>query len=156
MSTLEPRVVRPGEGWNELIPAELADVREELRRIDGKARDLLVAATLAVTAAAAVAVAMRGQIPLAPRIGFGLAVVPWLAGLALLLRVIRPMLLVDPPDVPGAGLDIRRWQLRRLQVLARIVHAKYRRVQHAVDAMLSVLALAAASGALWLLLALFA
>lgn len=138
---------------NELVPAELADIREELRRIDGKARDLLVASTLVVTATAAVVATAHG-IPIAPRIVLGLALVPWSVGLVQLLRVVRPMVLAEPGNLLNSGKSVREWQLRRWQVLGSIVAAKYQRVQRAVDCLLAVLALAALSAVTWLVAAL--
>jgi hypothetical protein len=144
----------PAEGRSTLIlQSELGEVRDELRRIDAKARDLLVVATLAVTVAGVALGLLRTAPPAAVTIGYLLATGLWMAAVVQLVLVVRPMLIPHLAD-PGGGID--GWLHRRWQALTQIVTAKYLRVRRAVDLLLAMTAVATLSTLIWVALAVLA
>ncbi|SDM72375.1 hypothetical protein [Allokutzneria albata] len=124
----------------DVLGAELADVRDELKRLDGKARDLLLIATFTVTAGMAIANLGRDAIGLASTALALTALLPWTAAVVSLMLVIRPT------TVPGvfelSETDLPAWRERRWQALSRVARIKLRRVRVAVDLLFATLALA--------------
>ncbi|WP_086823784.1 hypothetical protein [Allokutzneria sp. NRRL B-24872] len=124
----------------DVLAAELADVRDELKRLDGKARDLLLIATFTVTAGVAIANLGRDSITQATTVLGLSALLPWTAAVVSLMLVIRPT------TVPGVfeitDSDLAAWRDRRWRALSRIARLKFRRVRLAVDLLFATLALA--------------
>ncbi len=141
-----------------LLTAELAEAREELRRTDGRARDLLVIAGLAVTVVGGVG-GLVDRVPPPPvAAGFLVAAVLWLASVIQVLLVVRPVIV---PTVGGFA-DQRgcadlghtseiQWQSRRWCLLSGIVLLRYQRIRRAVDLLLWAAGLVVVSGVLWVL-----
>lgn len=145
-----------GAADTRVLQNELADIRDELRRVDAKARDLLVVATLAVTIGAAAGSMLHSHPPIVATTGLLLSSIPWTMAVIQLILVIRPMIIADrvPTDDSKTTQSLDSWLLQRWRVLAHIVDVKYTRVRRAVDLLLITLALTATSALLWLLVSL--
>ncbi|MCP3802039.1 hypothetical protein NLX83_22495 [Allokutzneria sp. A3M-2-11 16] len=124
----------------DVLAAELADVRDELKRLDGKARDLLLIATFTVTAGVAIANFGRDAIGLASAVLALTALLPWTAAVVSLLLVIRPLMVPGVFELPET--DLPTWRERRWQALTWIARIKFSRVRNAVDLLFATLALA--------------
>ena len=124
----------------DVLSAELADVRDELKRLDGKARDLLLIATFTVTAGVAIANLSRDAIGLGSAVLALAALAPWIAAVVSLMLVIRPTTM--PGVFELAETDLPTWRERRWQALSQIARIKFRRIRIAVDLLFVTLALA--------------
>ncbi|HEY3505615.1 MAG TPA: hypothetical protein VGN37_22870 [Actinocatenispora sp.] len=131
----------------QIMRSELDEVRDELRRIDAKARDLLVIATLAVTVSVAVASLLDSTPPVPIAIGYVLAAGPWLAAVVQLILVVRPMV-VHQPEQASASMD--SWLHHRWQALIHVMAVKYTRVRRAVDLLLAMTGLSVLTTVVWI------
>jgi len=136
----------------DVVAAELDEMREELKRLDGKARDLLLVGTFLVTAAVAAVSVIRTGIPVAVGLIGVLAIVPWAVAIVELLLVIRPTM-VSPDILSSAGLhysageSVELWREQRRAALREVRQRKTRRIRRAVDALMIVLGIALSAGA---------
>lgn len=137
----------PDARSTQILQSELGEVRDELRRIDAKARDLLVVATLAVTVAGVALGLLHTAPPPAVVIGYLLAMGLWMGAVVQLVLVVRPMLV---PHIADSGGGIDSWLHRRWQALTQIVTAKYLRIRRAVDLLLAMTAVATLSTLIWM------
>lgn len=146
----------------QVVNAELAEVREELRRVDAKARDLLVVTGLAVTVGAALSGLLRTPPPVPVEVCFALAIGPWFTAVIQLLLVVRPLLVpyslgafADPHRAEAIrDLPLTEWRRQRWTALADVASIKYRRLRRSVDLLLGMLVLLLASSLLWLVMVL--
>jgi hypothetical protein len=134
-----------------VIAAELDEIREELKRLDGKARDLLLVATFLVTATVAAVSLIRTGIPVPLRVIALIALTPWAWSIVELLLVIRPVLVqADDTGEPdeGESNSVDLWRQRRRSALNDIRTRKTRRIRRAVDGLIVVLILVLTGGIL--------
>lgn len=143
----------------DVVAAELDEMREELKRLDGKARDLLLVGTFLVTATVAAASVIRAEIPVAVGLIGVLAIVLWAVAIVELLLVIRPTMV--PPDVlqrsgfhDSASESLELWREQRRDALREVRQRKTRRIRRAVDALMIVLGIALFAGVAWAIITL--